>query len=147
MNKHFLPVYNTQEGKKVYDETLKVVNERFPQYIKEIEGIADGANVDFHKLLLFHFDDILANVVKQTKTDFEPTGCSTIYIDGIDDNILGHTEDAAAECLNTFYIVSAHIITETPQGIYKVKEEKFSSLCYPGHLGGYTMSYNHHGLM
>lgn len=26
-------------------------------------------------------------------------------------------------------------------------EEKFTSLCYAGHLPGYTMNYNHHGLV
>lgn len=61
--------------------------------------------------------------------------------------ILGHTEDALAEALNHFYLVSAHIISETPQGKYNVTEERFTSLCYAGHLPGYTMNYNHHGLV
>lgn len=29
----------------------------------------------------------------------------------------------------------------------QVKEEKFTSLCYAGHLPGYTMGFNHHGLV
>lgn len=41
----------------------------------------------------------------------------------------------------------AHIINDTPQGKYNVKEERFMSLCYAGHLPGYTMNYNHHGLV
>ena len=61
--------------------------------------------------------------------------------------ILGHTEDALSENLNNYYIVSAHIISDDPQGKYKVKEERFTSLCYAGHLPGYTMNYNHHGLV
>lgn len=61
--------------------------------------------------------------------------------------ILGHTEDALSEVLNHFYIVSAHIISDSPQGKYNVTEEKFTSLCYAGHLPGYTMNYNHHGLV
>lgn len=60
---------------------------------------------------------------------------------------LGHTEDALSENLNNFYIVSAHIISDSPQGRYKVTEERFTSLCYAGHLPGYTMNYNHHGLV
>lgn len=31
--------------------------------------------------------------------------------------------------------------------IFKVTEERFTSLCYAGQLPGYTMSYNHHGLV
>lgn len=84
--------------------------------------------------------------------------------------ILAHTEDALAATLNHFYIVSAHIINDSPEGKYKVlcwivyfiiiyaiftfsiwisqvTEERFTSLCYAGHLPGYTMNYNHHGLV
>lgn len=49
--------------------------------------------------------------------------------------------------LNHIYFVSAHIITDTPQGRWKVTEERFTSLCYAGHLPGFTMSYNHHGFV
>lgn len=87
--------------------------------------------------------------------------------------ILAHTEDALKETLNHFYLVSAHIIELSPQGKHKVRinwngiwwrlgiltklwnyfdliqvtEERFTSLCYAGHLPGYTMGYNHHGLV
>lgn len=55
---------------------------------------------------------------------------------------MAHTEDALQEVLNHFYIVSAHIVSDSPQ----VREEKFTSLCYAGQLPGYTMSYNSSGL-
>lgn len=37
---------------KVYDETLQTVTQSFPQYIKELQGTADGAQVDFHKVCM-----------------------------------------------------------------------------------------------
>lgn len=43
--------------------------------------------------------------------------------------------------------MSAHIISDQPQGKWGVKEERFTSLCYAGHLPGYTMNNNHHGLV
>lgn len=61
--------------------------------------------------------------------------------------MLGHTEDALTETLNHYYFVVAHIISDKPQGKYNVREEHFMSLCYAGHLPGYTMSHNHHGLV
>lgn len=61
--------------------------------------------------------------------------------------IIAHTEDALTATLNHYYFVVAHIISDTPQGKHKVKEERFMSLCYAGHLPGYTMNYNHHGLV
>lgn len=50
LHETYLPLYKTKEGKKVYDETLEVVKRQFPQYVREIEGTADGANVPFHKV-------------------------------------------------------------------------------------------------
>lgn len=73
LNDVYLPIYNTKEGSKftlyqstariwlihdyfysiietVYDATMNSVKETFPEYIRELEGVADGANVDFHKV-------------------------------------------------------------------------------------------------
>lgn len=97
--------------------------------------------------MLFHFDEIIPNVANQVKSNIESNGCSTVYVHNADHHILGHTEDASADCINSFYLVSAHIVTDKPFGKYQVMEEKFTSLCYPGHIGGYTMSFNKHGLM
>lgn len=55
--------------------------------------------------------------------------------------ILGHNEDALAETLNHWYLVDAHVIEPG------LREEKFCSLSYAGFLPGYTMGYNHHGLV
>lgn len=63
------------------------------------------------------------------------------FIDILQQEILGHNEDALSETLNHWYLVSAHVIE--PDN----KEEKFTSLSYAGFLPGYTMGYNHHGLV
>lgn len=34
----------------VYDATLQSVKESFPQYVRELEGVAHGAGVEFHKV-------------------------------------------------------------------------------------------------
>lgn len=43
--------------------------------------------------------------------------------------------------MNHWYIVDVHVIEKG------YREEKFTSLCYAGFLPGYTMGYNHHGLV
>lgn len=50
LNECFLPAYAKPAGKKAYDETLAAVRKDFPQYVKELEGVADGANVPFHEV-------------------------------------------------------------------------------------------------
>ncbi|XP_044014646.1 uncharacterized protein LOC122856846 isoform X2 [Aphidius gifuensis] len=135
-------MYNTKEGKKIYDETLDAVKKQFPQYLREIEGTADGANVPFYKLFLMHLDDIIPNVVegRQASTK-QPVGCSSLICNYPGQEILGHNEDALSETLNHWYIVNAHVV-ETG-----LREEKFSSLSYAGFLPGYTMGFNNHGLV
>lgn len=147
LNDTYLPLYNTDEGRKVYNDTLESVKKSFPQYIRELEGTADGAQVEFHKLFLMHMDDILPVAVEGRNSINQPIGCSTICVNEPDCEILAHTEDALSEVLNHYYFVSAHIVSEGPQGRYNVTEERFTSLCYAGHLPGYTMNYNHHGLV
>ncbi|XP_065364743.1 beta-alanyl-dopamine/carcinine hydrolase [Calliphora vicina] len=145
----YLPLYATEKGKNAYNETLESVKKSFPQYIRELEGVADGAQVEFHKLFLLHMDEILPQSLKYLNAvdKKQPTGCSTIILNGEKERVLAHTEDALTETLNHYYFVVAHIINDTPQGKYNVKEERFMSLCYAGHLPGYTMNYNHHGLV
>lgn len=147
LNDTYLPLYNTDEGRKVYNATLESVKKSFPQYIRELEGTADGAQVEFHKLFLLHMDDILPIAVEGRNSINQPIGCSTICVNEPDCEILAHTEDALSEVLNHYYFVSAHIVSDSPQGRYNVTEERFTSLCYAGHLPGYTMNYNHHGLV
>lgn len=50
LNETYLPLFETNEGKAIYEETLDTVRKQFPQYVREIEGTADGANVPFHKV-------------------------------------------------------------------------------------------------
>ncbi|XP_017884388.1 uncharacterized protein LOC108627587 [Ceratina calcarata] len=141
LNETYLPLYETQTGKKIYEETLACVETQFPGYLKEIRGTADGANVPFYKLFLIHLDDIVPNVMNEGTQNTLPVGCSTIMCNQPDQQILGHNEDALAETLNHWYLVSAHVVEPG------CKEEIFTSLSYAGFLPGYTMGYNRHGLV
>lgn len=48
----YIPLYNTAEGKRIYEETLEAVRCSYPQYIRELQGIADGAEIAFYKVSL-----------------------------------------------------------------------------------------------
>lgn len=142
LNESYLPLYETEAGRKIYEETLACVEEQFPGYLREIRGTADGADVPFHKLFLMHLDDIVPNVANETVQSNElPVGCSTIMCNQPGQEILGHNEDALGETLTHWYLVAAHVVEPG------CKEENFTSLSYAGFLPGYTMGYNHHGLV
>ena len=50
LNKELLPAYETEEGRKIYDGTVELLNKKFPHYMKELRGIADGSKIPFHKV-------------------------------------------------------------------------------------------------
>ncbi|XP_069973840.1 beta-alanyl-dopamine/carcinine hydrolase [Penaeus vannamei] len=141
-----LPAYETAEGKAAYDQTLAVLQENYPQYVREIQGTADGAKVPFHHLMLLHMDQIVPMNSGQARSS-GTNGCSSICSNNEGQVLLGHTEDALPETLNHAYLVSAHIKEEEPQGKNGTKTEGFTALCYAGHLPGFCMGYNHHGLV
>ncbi|XP_012256665.2 uncharacterized protein LOC105686426 [Athalia rosae] len=141
LNDVSLPLYETDAGRKVYEETLDCVREQFPQYLREIQGTADGAKVPFHKLFLMHLDEIVPSATTGSYGTTQAVGCSSIVCNQPGQEILGHTEDALGATLNHWYLVSAHVVEEG------LREEKFTSLSYAGFLPGYTMGYNHHGLV
>ncbi|XP_012279242.1 uncharacterized protein LOC105699095 [Orussus abietinus] len=140
----YLPLYETEEGRRIYEETLESVTRQFPQYVRELQGTADGAKVPFHKLFLMHLDDVLPNALETGNTDEKKPdsgGCSSVVCNEPGQEILGHNEDAYTSVLNHWYLVSAHVVEDG------LREEKFTSLSYAGFLPGYTMGYNHHGLV
>lgn len=46
----YVPQYATPKGRRNYEETLAACKKYFPQYVRELEGIADGAKVPFEKV-------------------------------------------------------------------------------------------------
>ncbi|XP_059055166.1 beta-alanyl-dopamine/carcinine hydrolase [Achroia grisella] len=139
--------YKTDVGREVYDRTLANMKLRYPYYLKEIQGVADGAKVPFHQLFLLQMDDIIGTINDNHVPRNDTGGCSSIGVNNPESGILGHTEDAFSETLNHFYIMSAHIIPTPEDKENGAVEEQFMSLCYAGHMPGYTMGYNHNGLV
>ncbi|CAB3226495.1 unnamed protein product [Arctia plantaginis] len=145
--KIFEKEYKTEAGKNAYDTTLANMKKRYPYYVKEIQGVADGAEVPFHQLFLLQMDDLIETVNENHIPRNDTGGCSSMAFKNSQATILGHTEDAATETLNHFYIMSAHIIPAPEDREHGAVEERFSSLCYAGWLPGYTMGFNGNGLV
>lgn len=147
LHEQFIPLYDTLRGREIYESTLNRMRKNFPQYIEEMQGTADGAQVSFYKLFLMHLDDILSNATDQINPTDAAYGCSTICLNRNNQVYLGHTEDVSPSTMNHIYLVSADIVNDRPRGRWNVKQERFISLCYAGYLPGFAMSYNHHGMI
>ncbi|ODM94332.1 hypothetical protein Ocin01_12347 [Orchesella cincta] len=166
-NKAVLPFYQLPEGRRAYENVLQICKAQFPQYVKEIEGTADGAGIPFYKVgiilsipkakpadillisVCLHIEQLFILHVEElmTASELNPPpltdlGCTDIMINKADGVVMGHTEDAFPECFGRTYIVQAEILDKEGNVI-----EQFSSVAYPGLLPGYTMGFNKFGMV
>src|SRR5512147_625888 len=103
----------TWEGAQIQARKyVPFVEERYPQYIDEMQGIADGANVDF--------DDVMAlNVMEAVTTDaLHLTRCTSFAVNEqqtADGHVLAaHNEDWIPEDEDDVYVIRAKPNDEPP---------------------------------
>lgn len=134
LNDVYIPLYLSEKGREVYEAGLAACQKTYPQYVRELQGTADGADVPFYKLFLMHLDDVLPVAVDQESTN-QGQGCSTMTVNQPTEKLIGHTEDGFKEAVNHVYVVKATITDSSPP-------EEFTAFCYPGLLPGYSMGFN-----
>ena len=113
----------------------------YPRFVRELEGIAEGAGQPFQTVFLWNCRGDLqlpAHVSDATKS-VAATGCTSILIpsDGNSPAIIAHNEDGAAELLGACLWVEV----EPDEG------PTWSSFMYPGMLPGHTFGLNEFGLV
>ncbi|MCP5003401.1 MAG: hypothetical protein GY941_05535 [Planctomycetes bacterium] len=102
-------------------------NENFPQYIREIKGIADGAGIAFRDALIHNFRHSLAII----------DGCATVVFKSPQKIVVGHNEDYEPVIGENSYITVAHLENNT----------KFLAFTNAGSLPGNAWGFNSHGLV
>lgn len=50
LKEELLPAYDTNRGQRIYQNTVELMQSKFPQYVRELQGISDGSQVPFHKV-------------------------------------------------------------------------------------------------
>ncbi|MER9965102.1 C45 family peptidase [Mesorhizobium sp. M0045] len=113
----------------------------YPRFVREIEGIAAGAEQDFETVFLWNCRGDLRlpeDVSPETKA-VAATGCTSLLIPAEGDGpaAIAHNEDGAAELLGACLWVEA----ESDEG------PAWSSFTYPGMLPGHTFGLNEAGLV
>ena len=113
----------------------------FPDYLREIEGIAAGADQSFETIFLWNCrgDLRLPADVSPAVAQAAASGCTTIQIPAKDGApaIIAHNEDGAAELLGACLWVEAEPTSEPP----------WQSFMYPGMLPGHTFGLNASGVV
>ncbi|XP_050420026.1 uncharacterized protein LOC126832992 isoform X2 [Adelges cooleyi] len=145
----YLKAYNTPEGRAIYDDSLTSSMKYFPQYVRELQGMASGADVEFHVLFLVLLDDTLTmNMPNATPKDAGPVGCTSILVNQEEFQALGHNEDALKETSGHYYIISANVKAADDEkgGTFKPRDENWKAVVYAASLPGYASGVNANGV-
>lgn len=107
------------------EDKKRLIEARFPQYVAEIQGFADGSGADYDRLLALNFQDVVRH------------GCSTVvkFADGRP--TVGHNEDYPAERMRAE--MGKLIRFDMPTG-------SFTAYVYLGELAGNAYGWNDAGL-
>lgn len=132
LQNRFLPFHRTEEGKQRYNTLLKLHSEKFPDYVTELEGIAQGAGVSFDELLVANMGDNYENYVPQP----DGSGCSSCSLITPEIAVFGHSEDNWPMYKDQMYLARMEI-TGKPS---------LTALCYPGYLPGRALGFNSQGI-
>lgn len=92
-------VTDTVAGRAAYDAMLKSANDTYPQYVKEVEGMAYGSGVDFKTLFVLNVRNELSTFkVNGEKLEDTVEHCSDYLVNGLNqangknEILIGHNE-------------------------------------------------------
>jgi len=126
-----LPILHTKEGRDKFSKTEDLLRSVLPQYVLELEGMAEGAQVPFEKLLLLNTADVLLAGGTKGNARGSIEGCTTIIVTKEGGGILAHNEDGLPEAKGRCFMLHVNI-PATDQ----FPKEQFTAFCYPGSLPG-----------
>jgi predicted choloylglycine hydrolase len=139
LQKQLLPFYHTSTGKSYYQSFLALHRTRFPGYMSELEGIAEGAKRPFEEVLLVNLRGEFSGLIPpESQTgDTDVQGCTDCLVFNADSALIGHNEDGSPASLGRMYVVKVNL-DEGPI---------FSALSYPGFLPGNAFGFNEAGIL
>jgi len=127
-----LPYHRTPEGQARYQRLLELHQVRFPDYLEELEGLAQGAGRPFEDLFLVNMRGEYQGYLPKRYS----RGCSDCALVTDDVALIGHNEDGSPAFRDNMYIV--HVRVEG--------KPAFTALSYPGFLCGNAFGFNSKGV-
>lgn len=106
-----------------------LVRERFPAYVRELEGIADGAGLDFGAAFVWNCRRDLAVHTRE--------GCTTVVVSGACGRLIAHNEDGHPQ-------FRGHCLLAT---IGRTGARAITAFVYPASLPGNAFGVNDAGLV
>ena len=113
---------------KWFNNLHEIAEKHYPQYLAEISGIADGADLAYRDVAIINF---------RGSFKAERVGCSTVIFKNQEYIIVAHNEDHEAILGELAYLLIVKLSNGT----------SFIAYTYPGCLPGFSFSFNSHGLI
>jgi isopenicillin-N N-acyltransferase-like protein len=126
-----LPYHRSPAGQARYRVLLDLNQARYPGYIAELEGIAEGSGRPFDELFLVN----MRGEYKQ-HVHCSQDGCFDLAVLTAGLALIGHNEDASPAFRDNVYVVRAQIHGQPA----------FTALSYPGFLCGNAFGFNAAGI-
>ena len=142
LQKQLLPFLKTSVGQRYYQSYLKLHRKQFPQYISELEGMAEGAGRSFEEIFAVNlrgeFRGLMA-LARRTTGAVDPgdQGCTDCLVLTPDSALIGHNEDGSPAGYGNMYVVRVAV----------ENKPTFHALCYPGFLPGNALGFNEFGIL
>jgi predicted choloylglycine hydrolase len=131
LQEQILPFHHTPEGEARYRALLKLHQDRFPGYVSELEGVAEGARRPFQEIFLVNMrGEYKGYLGGRTQ------GCSDCALLTERVALIGHNEDGSPAFADNLYVLHAEV-----EG-----KQKFTALSYPGFLCGNAFGFNADGV-
>jgi hypothetical protein len=107
----------------------RLVEERFPDYARELRGLADGLGLPFAEVFAWNCrGDLWA---------MAPDGCTTVQVPGVERQVIAHNEDGLPGFSRAGLMVRVEATGAKP----------FVSFAYPGSIPGHTFALTGAGLV
>jgi predicted choloylglycine hydrolase len=121
-----LELFNNKELDRLSQKFLKISKIEYPQYLEELQGMADGSGQKFMDLFKFN----LTLLERQLKDE----NCSTLVFKKKDRILIGHNEDLSE---NDVFLTRIRLNDGT----------NILAVCYYGILPGFSAALNSHGFV
>ncbi|KAG2775381.1 hypothetical protein PC129_g14300 [Phytophthora cactorum] len=139
-----LPFAKTSTGRKLLDRYLLTHRTRFPQYVEELEGVAEGSDVSFETIFIENIVEEFSNSIPpsfqsdvfSTEARHPVLRCSDIVLSSSEMHVVAHNEDSGEVDVNRTAIVIAKI----------ADEPKFVAYTYLGDLPSGAFGFNQNGV-
>jgi hypothetical protein len=142
LQERLLPFHRSATGRSLYRAFLELHSTRFPDYLAELEGMAQGVERPFEELFLVNLRGEYGGLMALERPAANGTvsgeqGCTDCLVLRPEAALIGHNEDGTPSARGRMFVVRASIAAEPP----------FTALCYPGFLPGNAFGFNAAGVM